>query len=92
MDNGEPSPIATTRPPPPSIPEVRTSSPGSNYTWVPGRYVWRNNQWHWTSGQWSVPPQPGASWVPGAYDARSGQWTDGHWTTTARQPAPNEQR
>ncbi|HYD85519.1 MAG TPA: hypothetical protein VEA63_15740, partial [Opitutus sp.] len=78
-----PSPITVTSAPPNPVPEVRTSAPTPDSTWVPGSYTWQNNQWRWTAGRWATPPSPSATWVPGSYNASTRQWTEGHWTTSA---------
>jgi hypothetical protein len=81
------SPVAAQTPPPmPAAPaEVRTTQPGSNYTWIPGHYEWRaaERTYVWVPGTWTVPP-PGHVWVPGRWETRpeGSVWIESHWQRT----------
>ena len=68
------------RPPVPIL-EMRMTSPGPDYVWIPGSYRWDGRAYFWVEGRWARPPAHYHTWAAGhwAKTRRGWYWVDGHW-------------
>jgi hypothetical protein len=73
------NPATMATPPPSPLAETKPPSPGSNYTWVAGRYTPVKGEWTWVAGTWSIPPTVESVWILGNYDAKTQRWSEAHW-------------
>jgi hypothetical protein len=74
--------------PPAPMVEAKTTSPGPDYMWVPGRWGYENGKYAWVSGRWERPANQDMVYIPGEWMRRG----DGFVYIAGRWDYPEENR